>query len=558
MANDLLDSFVEASSRYNHIVFDSRTQRFERAGLHHAIATFFRSSTATAKNRATLDAIKRFMAIEQEEKYGQCDPSVFKDYFSGITESKTIKSSTINRIVAKFRDDMLAISIAQASEKIVRKYLKHEENYDVLNSLELKCCTHREIVEKFARLIVDEALRRNPVSDGDSLWLFSHEAKDLLETIMWRLTKFMEYFTSVGERIPKLFNMLKNYDAEKGDGSNCLERFMKALFGILEKGDDFACDETALLFFLSALLYDNGLELIKNDRFSGDEIARAYNTIIDHPSFRRCGHLSAALELQLKACAMTKNFDDMEVMKCFARIVSNEDIIDDFLLITSEVVKHDAKMLSSTEEAEKYAQKANETLQFLLAQTEHHPDALEDGVQLMKDLKTIVDVETMESLLNMAQKVTDGILNPKNSVCDSIDRNLSSICFAGNTIASDINKDEKNWIVTKFVLSAASKVSYPQTTNQTGEHVVHQRTCGTRILSSARNLQVLYARAGGPLCAKYAKALKFLVDQYSMSDSYDQYDAAEANECKVSIELLEKYEVQKRTKTKRSAKVLFK
>ena len=58
MANDLLNSFIDASSRYNHIVFDSRTQRFERAGLRHAIATFFGSAEATAKNKATLDAIK--------------------------------------------------------------------------------------------------------------------------------------------------------------------------------------------------------------------------------------------------------------------------------------------------------------------------------------------------------------------------------------------------------------------------------------------------------------------------------------------------------------------
>jgi hypothetical protein len=39
---------------------------------------------------------------------------------------------------------------------------------------------------------------------------------------------------------------------------------------------------------------------------------------------------------------------------------------------------------------------------------------LKDGVQLMKDLKTAVDAGTMSSLLNMAKKVTDGILDPEN------------------------------------------------------------------------------------------------------------------------------------------------
>ena len=51
MANDLLNSFIDASSRYNHIVFDSRTQRFERTGLRQATATFFCPSEATAKKR---------------------------------------------------------------------------------------------------------------------------------------------------------------------------------------------------------------------------------------------------------------------------------------------------------------------------------------------------------------------------------------------------------------------------------------------------------------------------------------------------------------------------
>ena len=168
----------------------------------------------------------------------------------------------------------------------------------------------------------------------------------------------------------------------------------------------------------------------------------------------------------------------------------------------------------------------------------------------MKDLKTAVDAVTLSSLLNMAKKVTDGILDPENSVCDSIDRNLSSICFTGSAIDSGINKDEKNWIVTKFILATAAKVSYPQPTNTTGSDVVRQRTCGTRILSSARDLQVLYTRAGGPLCAKYARALEFLVDRYWMSDLYDQYNADEPNVCNVSEELLEKYEVQKRTEAK--------
>ena len=90
MANDLLNSFIDASSRYNHIVFDSRTQRFERAGLRHAIATFFGAPDATAKNRATLDAIKSFLEDEQMEEFGHCNPDKLKGYFSGIKYYKAL------------------------------------------------------------------------------------------------------------------------------------------------------------------------------------------------------------------------------------------------------------------------------------------------------------------------------------------------------------------------------------------------------------------------------------------------------------------------------------
>ena len=552
MVNDLLNSFIDASSRYNHIVFDSRTQRFERAGLRHAIATFFGSAEATAKNKATLDAIKRFITEEQMDEYGQSNSRELKNYFSGINASKVIESSTINRIITKFRDDMSVLHVSQEADKIINEYFSQDGNYGVFRSDGPKNLFPKEPLERFARFIVDDALRQNPVSDSESLELFRYEATQSLNGIMWRLSLFIEYNAAGGDEIVKLFDIIGKYDAEKGDGGNCLNRFMAALSGILVNGDGLGCDEIALSYFLCILLYENGLELIKNDRFSGAEIAAAFNTVSQYPSFRMSEYLSAAFELKLKAGEMFQNFERMEVLEGLARVIPSvhKEDMEDFLSITSQALKRDAQMPSSADDVEDCASRINDTFQFLRSLSECHPEALKDGVQLMKDLKTAVDAETMASLLNMAKKVTDGILHPENAVCDSIDRNLSSICFTGSAIDSGINKDEKNWIVTKFILTTAAKVSYPQPTNTTGSDVVRQRTCGTRILSSARDLQVLYTRAGGPLCAKYARALEFLADRYWMSDLYDQYNADEPNVCNVSEELLEKYEVQKRTEAK--------
>ena len=547
MVNDLLNSFIDASSRYNHIVFDSRTQRFERAGLRHAIATFFGSAEATAKNKATLDAIKRFITEEQMDEYGQSNSRELKNYFSGINASKVIESSTINRIITKFRDDMSVLHVSQEADKIINEYFSQDGNYGVFRSDGPKNLFPKEPLERIARFIVDDALRQNPVSDSESLELFRYEATQSLNGIMWRLSLFIEYNAAGGEEIVKLFDIIGKYDAEKGDGGNCLNRFMAALSGILVNGDGLGCDEIALSYFLCILLYENGLELIKNDRFSGAEIAAAFNTVSQYPSFRMSDQLSTALELKLKAGEM-----QMEALEGLVRVIPSvrEEDMEDFLSIAFETLKRNEQMLSSADDVEDCASRINDTFKFLRSQSECHPEALKDGVQLMKDLKTAVDAETMASLLNMAKKVTDGILHPENAVCDSIDRNLSSICFAGNTIASEIDKDEKNWIVTKFVLSAAAKVSYPQTTNRIGENATQQYTCGTRILSSDRDLQALYTRAGGSLCAKYARALEFLADRYWMSDLYDQYNADEPNVRNVSDALLEKYEMQKRTKAK--------
>ena len=67
MENDLLTSFKTASRRHGHIVFNDRTQEFERAGIRHAIASFFGTANAKAKNDLTLSKLKEALAAEVRE-----------------------------------------------------------------------------------------------------------------------------------------------------------------------------------------------------------------------------------------------------------------------------------------------------------------------------------------------------------------------------------------------------------------------------------------------------------------------------------------------------------
>ncbi len=106
MANDLLTSFKTASQAHRHIVFNERTQEFERAGKRHAIASFFGSADARAKNSLTLQKIKEALNAEIS------DGGRFNGYmkvsdgiFAGVNSARWIKSSAINAIMRRFGQD---------------------------------------------------------------------------------------------------------------------------------------------------------------------------------------------------------------------------------------------------------------------------------------------------------------------------------------------------------------------------------------------------------------------------------------------------------------------
>ena len=554
MANELLESYRTASSLYRHVVFNDRTQQFERAGKRHAIATFFGFPDVTAKNAATLDAIKRFMEVEREQEYGGAGTDGTKDYFSGIKSSRRIKSATIDRIIARIRNDMAAMPGVQnaVKDRLVREYLEEPENYGFLDLCAGTGGNSRDMAEKIARLLVDGLLRKNPVSGSLGLEDFRLEARRSLDICMNRLGAFLLHNHADAEDFGDLFAKFGGCDAGIAADGGCRGRFLTAFLSVVGQSEGGGGDEIALSRFLSFFEGEKGQDIVKSGRFSGEELAAAFGDVSGNGSLTSTSRMFAAFELKLTAGGMFGDFGRAGVLEGLSAVFPEvrEEDADCFLSVMADILGHDASVGDSAGSVEACARKVNETIRFLRTRTELHPDAFDDGVRLMQDLHAPVGPSDMESLLEMAKKITDGILDSERPFAETVDRDFASACFAGNGIASAVGKDEKNWIVAKFVLASASKVRYRQAPGKTVCGESPQHDCARRVLSSFRNLQALYDRVGGPLCAKYSRALEFLVGQYWASGLCDRYGPDEANVCKVSKELLEKYEVSVRTGVK--------
>ena len=109
MANDLLANLNTVERTHSHVVFNEKTQEFERAGKRHAIASFFGLPDAKAKNNLTLQKIKEALSFEVSEGgsfrgYGK----VTDGLFASVDGDKRIKSATINSIIRKFREEAIS------------------------------------------------------------------------------------------------------------------------------------------------------------------------------------------------------------------------------------------------------------------------------------------------------------------------------------------------------------------------------------------------------------------------------------------------------------------
>jgi hypothetical protein len=321
---------------------------------------------------------------------------------------------------------------------------------------------------------------------------------------------------------------------------------MSVLFAVIGRGEGELCDEIAVSRFLSMMEHEKMLNAVKSGKYSTEDLIAAFNAVLDCPHNSMMDSSLAAFELKLNAGEMFGNFENANVLNGLAAAfadVSKEDA-GDFLSVTADILKHNKELGRSVESVEICARTVNATLQFLRAQCDCHPDALKDGVRLMKDLHAPIGMDTMKFLLDMARKVSDGLLDSTKPFEESLDRRLSTICFAGNGIESAVDKESRNWIVTKFVMASTPKVRYPSTARMYGEEESPQRTCAANLLATVGSLRALYVRTDRALCEKYMKALDFLVDRYWETSQVDRYVAPAPNVNRISKELLEKYDMQ--------------
>ena len=588
MANELLSSLSNACRTHGHIIYNQNLNDglggFERAGKRHAIATFFGKASAMELNQRTLSKIKEVLNAERTaDSHGVLSGETFEgSYFTDARSltiensgGKRVESAAIRKIISNIRNDVAAnpAVIEAAKGKVIDDYLGEEANYGFLRHCTRDENAAKDMAETMAKILLNDSLRRNPIESHEQLNLFRHE---MPQSIVRAINGFGVYFRhneSDSENFGELFEKFRLFDAENGGQTNCLERLVLTLAKVFRFGDEAArWDEVAASRFLFALDGERGRSLIMDHGFSPDEMMEAFKVSTECIGLNAgapggdatADRYVAMLELKLsygreiesleppKGASIAGGDYSRNVLAGLASVfphVAKEDI-GDFISVMVDVLRHNAGTGVSVESVKASAHAVAGAIQFLREQEGAHPGALKDGIQLMKDLHAPVDAETMKGLLDLAARTADGLLHA-DRFAESLDRNLSALCFAGNGIQSPLERDGKNWIVSKFILASVPKVRYGESMDMSGRNVPEQRMCGDMMLSpSSRNLQAFYARAGGPLCARYAKAMEFLADRYWASGLCSRLNFDVVDAFHVPPALKEKYEMDVRTAVK--------
>jgi len=592
MANELFNSLRNACLAGGHIVFregvDGGVGRFERAGRRHALATFFGSASAKELNQNTLNKIKEVLNAERTaDSVGILDGDTFnQSYFTDSrsltiadTGDKRVESAAVKRIIASIQKDVVSNPAVREAvkEKVLADFLADSLNYNCMGGCAgAKGDDGRDVAETVARILLNDAMRRNPVGSYEQLMQFRNEMPRKLVGTIHSVGAYFKHIEDDAEEFGVLVEKFRELDAANEGRSNCLERFVLTLVKAATFSDgEVRCDEIAVSRFLWALSQGKGQRLISEHEFSPDEMLDAFRVVteskitanaadgtpLDDVAMER---YVAALELKLshsetfggfvppKASAMADREYVKNVLCGLAAVLPDVKSGDEdhFLAVVADVLKFNADIGGSAESVERAANAVNGAIQFLRGQEKVHPEALKDGIQLMKDLHAPIDANAMKRLLELTKNTADGMADG-GAFAETIDRNLSAICFAGGGINSVLGRDEKNWTVARFILSSVPKVRYEEVADPFGRIVSTQRKCADMALSSScRNLRAFYARVGGPLCAKYAQALDFIVGKYWKSGMCSSVQSDVVNAFQVPAALKEKYEIDIRTAVK--------
>ncbi len=595
MANELFNSLRNACMAGGHIVYregvDGETGRFERAGTRHAIATFFGSSNAKELNRNTLNKIKEVLNAERtSDSVGVLSNDTFnRSYFTDSrsltiagTGDKRVESAAVKQIIASIQKDVVSDPAVREAlkEKVLADFLSDPFNYNCMDGcVGAKGGDGRDVAETVVRVLLNDAMRRNPVESHEQLRQFRNEMPRKLVTTIHTVGAYFKHIKEDAEEFGVMVDTFRELDAVNEGRSNCLERFVLTLVKAVTFSDgEVRCDEIAVSRFLWALSGEKGRRLITEHEFTPDEMVDAYRIVTEckisanapngtPQSDVTMERYVAALELQLSRRDVFDGFTPSagnaipdrdhakNVLSGLAAVfpeVGSEDA-DDFLAVMADVLKCNADIGSSAESVENAARAVKDAILFLRKQEEVHPEALKDGIRLMKDLHAPVDADTMKRLLDMVKNTADGI-SSGGTFAEATDRNLAAVCFAGNGISSVLGSDEKNRTVMEFILSSVPKVRYAEVADSFGITTSTQRRCADMLLSSlGRDLRAFYARVGGPLCAKYAQAMDFLVDKYWKSGLCSKLRSDDVSAFHVPDALKEKYEIEIRAAVKPGA-----
>ncbi|MBR3822935.1 MAG: hypothetical protein IKJ37_15105 [Kiritimatiellae bacterium] len=133
MSSQLLTSLSDACQVHRHVVYNQNLNNgaggFERAGKRHAIASFFGTSDAKAKNQLTLTKIKEALATEVAEGGRFHGANVVTNgLFSVVDGDKRINAQTICSIIEGFRKEAECdpAVLRRREEAFEREFLKWE------------------------------------------------------------------------------------------------------------------------------------------------------------------------------------------------------------------------------------------------------------------------------------------------------------------------------------------------------------------------------------------------------------------------------------------------
>ncbi|MBQ9741612.1 MAG: hypothetical protein IJV91_11840, partial [Kiritimatiellae bacterium] len=269
MANELFNSLSRACRAGGHVVYREGTNgaagRFERAGKRHAIATFFGSASAKEVNQKTLDKIKEVLNAERTaDSVGVLSRDTFDaTYFSDARSlkiensgDKRVESAAIKRIIADIRNDIVSnpAVIEASKDKLIDGYLDNAMNYSFMEYCVEEGGNTKDMAEMMAKILLNDAVRRSPIETHEQLETFRREMPQLLIRNINSFGVYLRHIESDGKDFGALFERFRNFDAENGGQTNCLERFVLTLYKIVQfKDGECKCDEVAASRFMSAL-----------------------------------------------------------------------------------------------------------------------------------------------------------------------------------------------------------------------------------------------------------------------------------------------------------------